>query len=60
MFDIIPLFQWRVAWEEYAGVSTDTGVCLEHHKIAAFISANVIHALVSALERSVHIIAIEF
>lgn len=60
MFSIILLFQQRVAWEEYAGVSTGTGVCSELHEIAASINVTVIHALASALKRSVHSIAIEF
>lgn len=60
MFSIIPLFQRCVVWEEYAGVSTGTGVCSELHKIAASINASVIHAFASASERSVHSIAIEF
>lgn len=60
MFDMIPLFQWLVAWEGCAGVSTSTDVCLELERIVAFMNACVICALASALKRSVQSTAIKF
>lgn len=60
VFGIISLLQWCVAWEEYRGISTSTGVCSELHETAASINDSVICVFVSALKRSVYNAAVEF